>query len=125
MLTVFVSLTQRIKSVDPAVLHRPNPSTFEIEFTIPGVAPSWALYQKQTENPAAGAAPVPIMERRLNPLPAWILNVFEVPVVAAMLLLSIYATPTPGKGPVINSDWGLNDAPLVSVRVNPFQLASM
>ena len=106
------------------MLPKLNPLIQLIALTIPAVAPSWTLYQKQTENPAAGAAPVPIMERRSKPLPAWILNVFAVPVVAAMLLLSIYATPAPENGPVLNSDWGLYDAPLVSVRVNPPPLAS-
>ena len=35
-----------------------------------------------------------------------------------------YATPAPENGPVLNSDWGLYDAPLVSVRMYPPPLAS-
>jgi hypothetical protein len=40
-------------------------------------------------------------------------------------LLSRYATPAPANGPVANSDWGLKDAPFVSVRTYPLPLASL
>jgi hypothetical protein len=58
----------------------------------------WALYQKQTEKPAPGTAPVPIIEARSNPLPADILNDWVVPEVAAILLLFRYTAPAPGNG---------------------------
>jgi hypothetical protein len=79
-------------------------------------------------NPGPGAAPVPIKEDRLIPLPTDALKLrgFELISTPAKLTprLSKYATPAPGNGLVWNSDWGLNDAPFVSVRVNPLTLAS-
>ena len=82
--------------------------------TVPGLPSlSWALYQKQIENPAPGVLSVPTMERRSSPVPENALIVWVELNKAELSELFMYMTPAPGKGFVEVSYVGVFEAPFV------------